>query len=40
MLFQNLGALLLLCAVIVAVRMRQEDMQREVESMRRYAHAL
>jgi heme exporter protein C len=40
MLFQNLGALLLLCAVIVAVRMRQEDMQREVESMRRYAHAI
>jgi heme exporter protein C len=39
MLFQNALALLLLAAVMVAVRMRQEDTQREVESLRRYAHA-
>lgn len=39
-LFQNWGALLLLAAVLVAVRMRQEDMQREIESLRRYAHAI
>lgn len=38
-LFQNALALLLLAAVMVAVRMRQEDTQREVESLRRYAHA-
>lgn len=38
-LFQNAIALLLLAAVMVAVRMRQEDTQREVESLRRYAHA-
>jgi heme exporter protein C len=38
-LFQNALALLMLAAVMVAVRMRQEDTQREVESLRRYAHA-
>jgi len=38
-LFQNAVALLMLAAVMVAVRMRQEDAQREVESLRRYAHA-
>lgn len=38
-LFQNAVALLMLAAVMVAVRMRQEDTQREVESLRRYAHA-
>ncbi|MBS1829847.1 MAG: cytochrome c biogenesis protein CcsA [Acidobacteria bacterium] len=38
-LFQNAIALLLLAGVMVAVRMRQEDTQREVESLRRYAHA-
>jgi heme exporter protein C len=38
-LFQNAIALMLLAAVMVAVRMRQEDTQREVESLRRYAHA-
>ncbi|HUQ91673.1 MAG TPA: cytochrome c biogenesis protein CcsA [Bryobacteraceae bacterium] len=40
MLFQNWAALLLLAIVLVAVRMRQEDVQREVESLRRYAHAI
>ncbi|MBL8217245.1 MAG: cytochrome c biogenesis protein CcsA [Bryobacterales bacterium] len=39
MLFSNWGALLLLCIVLVAVRMKQEDTSREVESLRRYAHA-
>jgi heme exporter protein C len=39
MIYQNLGALVLLAIVLVAVRMRQEQMRREVESMRRYAHA-
>ena len=39
-LFQNALALLMLAAVMVAVRMRQEDTQREVESLRRYAHAV
>ncbi|MFN7932631.1 MAG: cytochrome c biogenesis protein CcsA [Bryobacteraceae bacterium] len=38
-LFQNAIALMLLAGVMVAVRMRQEDTQREVESLRRYAHA-
>ncbi|MBL8178511.1 MAG: cytochrome c biogenesis protein CcsA [Bryobacterales bacterium] len=38
-LFQNAVALLMLAAVMVAVRMRQEETQREVESLRRYAHA-
>jgi len=40
MLFHNWGALMLLAAVMVVVRMRQEDIQREVESLRRYAHAV
>ncbi len=40
MLLHNWGALMLLAAVMVVVRMRQEDIQREVESLRRYAHAV
>ncbi|MBI3683204.1 MAG: cytochrome c biogenesis protein CcsA [Acidobacteria bacterium] len=40
MLFQNAAALLLLAAVLVAVRMRQEEIGREVESLRRHAHAI
>lgn len=40
MLYQNWGALMLLAIVLTAIRMRQEDMQREVESLRRYAHAI
>lgn len=38
--YHNWGALMLLAAVLVAVRMRQEDLQREVESLRRHAHAI
>jgi heme exporter protein C len=40
MLLHNWGALMLLAGVMVAVRMNQEDIQREVESLRRYAHAV
>src|SRR5436305_5145566 len=35
----NLLALLLLSASLILIRMRQEAMQREIDSMRRYAHA-
>ncbi|MCC6586613.1 MAG: cytochrome c biogenesis protein CcsA [Bryobacterales bacterium] len=37
--FHNIGAMLLLALVMVAIRMRQEDMQREIDSLRRYIHA-
>lgn len=40
MLFHNLGAFLLLTIVLVAVRMRLEDSQRAVDSLRRRAHAI
>ncbi|MBY0503821.1 MAG: cytochrome c biogenesis protein CcsA [Bryobacteraceae bacterium] len=40
MLFHNLFAFLLLTVVLVAVRMRLEDSQRAVESLRRRAHAV
>lgn len=40
MIYQNWPALMLVAAVMVAVRMRQEAMQREVEALRRHAHAL
>jgi heme exporter protein C len=39
MLYNNWFALLLIAAVMVAVRMRQEGVQREVESLRRQVHA-
>jgi heme exporter protein C len=39
-LYWNLLALLLLGVVLVMVRMRQEEMQREIASMRQVAHAL
>jgi heme exporter protein C len=39
MIYYNWLALLLIAAVMTAVRMRQEDMLREVESLRRQAHA-
>jgi heme exporter protein C len=39
-LYWNLLALVLLGAVLVMVRMRQEEMQREIASMRQVAHAL
>ncbi len=36
----NLLAMLLICAVMTAVRLRQEDAQRELDSLRRMAHTL
>ncbi len=38
-LWWNFLALLMLFVVLVLIRMRQESMQREIDSMRRYAHA-
>jgi heme exporter protein C len=35
----NLLALLMLSTVLIIVRMRQEAMQREIDSLRRHAHA-
>ena len=35
----NLLALSMLSAVLIMMRMRQDAMQREIESLRRYAHA-
>jgi heme exporter protein C len=35
----NVLALLMLATVLVMIRMRQESMQREIDSLRRYAHA-
>jgi heme exporter protein C len=39
-LYWNLLALLLVAAVLVLIRLRQEEQQRELESLRRYAHAI
>lgn len=39
MLFLNWVPLLLLAVVLVMVRMRQEQAQREIDALRRYAHA-
>jgi heme exporter protein C len=36
----NLLALILLGVILTLVRLRQEEVQREVDSMRRYAHAV
>jgi len=36
----NLLAIMALCAVMAAVRLRQEEAQREIDSLRRMAHAL
>ena len=38
-LWWNFLALLLLFTVLVLIRMRQESMRREIDSLRRYAHA-
>ena len=35
----NFLALMMLATVLVLIRMRQEAMQREIDTMRRYAHA-
>lgn len=37
--YWNLLALLMLSAALILIRMRQQAMQHEVESLRRYAHA-
>jgi heme exporter protein C len=39
MLFLNWVPLLLIAVVLIMIRMRQERQQREIEAMRRYAHA-
>jgi len=36
----NLVALALLASVLVLIRLRQEEVQREIDSIRRYAHAI
>ena len=38
--YLNLLALVLLAVVLVLIRLRQEEVQREIDSMRRYAHAV
>jgi heme exporter protein C len=38
-LWWNFLALVMLAAALVLIRMRQESMQREIDSLRRYAHA-
>ncbi len=38
-LWWNFLALLMLASALVMIRMRQESMQREIDSLRRYAHA-
>jgi hypothetical protein len=36
----NLIALILLGIILTLIRLRQEEVQREIDSMRRYAHAV
>jgi hypothetical protein len=36
----NLVALILLAVVLSLIRLRQEEVQREIDSIRRYAHAV
>src|ERR1035438_3277174 len=36
----NLVALILLAVVLALIRLRQEEVQREIDSLRRYAHAV
>jgi heme exporter protein C len=38
-LWWNFLAMLLLFTVLILIRMRQESMRREIDSLRRYAHA-
>ena len=40
MLYVNTIALVLLAAIFVLVRLRQEEVQREIDALRRYAHAM
>lgn len=39
-LYWNLLAMLLLSGALILVRLRQENLQREIEALRRYAHAI
>jgi heme exporter protein C len=39
-LYQNWAALMMLAAVLIIIRMRQESAIREIEGLRRHAHAL
>lgn len=39
-LYWNILAMALLATALVLIRMRQENMKREIDAMRRYAHAL
>lgn len=38
--YWNLAALLCIAAILVMIRMRQEGMRREVDALRRHAHAI
>lgn len=38
--YHNIMAMMLIAAVLVALRMRQEDAQREIDSLRRQVHAI
>jgi ATP-dependent Zn protease len=40
MLFLNWVPLLLLFVVLATIRMRQEQAQREIDALRRHAHAM
>ncbi|MBM3786374.1 MAG: hypothetical protein FJW30_18600 [Acidobacteria bacterium] len=40
MIYMNTVALSLLAAIFILVRLRQEETQREIDALRRYAHAL
>jgi hypothetical protein len=40
MLFLNLVPLILLALMFVLLRLRQEEVQREIDAVRRWAHAL
>jgi len=40
MLFVNWVPLILIAVVLVMIRLRQEEAQREIDAVRRWAHAL
>jgi heme exporter protein C len=40
MLFLNLVPLILLALILILIRLRQEELQREIDAVRRWAHAL
>jgi len=39
-LYWNMLALIMLATALILIRMRQEDTQREIDALRRYAHAM